>query len=86
MSIGEEEWAAWLVWTIIKWTGIAVVFVIAIVVGWLMVLVALPAHAEGALQSGNRLNRRSAIYGQSRQPPAHNNTSCFRCCRSAQPP
>lgn len=48
MSIGEEDsdWAVWAVWTILKWSGIALVFFIAIVVGWLVVLVILPAHAR----------------------------------------
>jgi|HubBroStandDraft_6_1064221.scaffolds.fasta_scaffold100920_4 hypothetical protein len=48
MSIGEEDsdWALWAVWTIVKWSGIALVFFIAIVVAWLVVLVVLPAHAR----------------------------------------
>ena len=48
MSVGEEDsdWAVWAVWTMVKWSGIALVFFIAIVVGWLVVLVVLPAHAR----------------------------------------
>ena len=48
MSIKEEYgWAAWLVWSIIKWSGIAAVSFIEIVLGWLVELVVLPAHARG---------------------------------------
>jgi hypothetical protein len=45
--IGEKDrgLAAWIVWTIIKWFGISLMFLGAIVVGWLVVLVTLPAHA-----------------------------------------
>ena len=48
MSVGEEDsdWAVWAVWTMVKWSGIALVFFIAIVVAWLVVLVVLPAHAR----------------------------------------
>jgi len=55
MSIGEEDsdWAVWAVWTIVKWSGIALVFFIAIVVGWLVVLVALPAHAKSEVFAGD---------------------------------
>jgi hypothetical protein len=47
MSLGNEDagWAAWMAWTIIKWSGIALMFVAAVLVGWLVVLVVLPAHA-----------------------------------------
>lgn len=50
MNIGEEEcgWVEWMVWTIIKWSGIAVAFFIAVVVGWLAVLLVSPTYARDA--------------------------------------
>jgi hypothetical protein len=45
--IGEKDcgFAAWMVWTVVKWFGISLAFLMAIVVGWLVVLVTLPGHA-----------------------------------------
>jgi hypothetical protein len=46
MSLGGEDgdWTAWAVWTIIKWSGISVLFLMAIGVGWLLILAAVPAR------------------------------------------
>jgi len=48
MSLGDEDsdWVVWTVWTIIKWSAIAMMVLMAILAGWLVVLVALPAHAS----------------------------------------
>lgn len=44
-QVGNIRLAGWIVWTIIKWSGISVAFLLAIVLGWVVVLVAWPAHA-----------------------------------------
>src|SRR5262249_49971037 len=44
-QVGNIRLAPWIVWTIIKWSGISVAFLLAIALGWLVVLVAWPAHA-----------------------------------------